>query len=59
MSASQFQSLRGLNLSERETFRTHEGVNNVNHRHIRVALCGRENEFTGIKKEMSEDENLI
>ena len=48
--------MRGLNLSERETFRTHEGVNNVNHRHIRVALCGRENEFTGIKKEMSEDE---
>lgn len=42
----------------KETFRTHEGVNNVNHRHI-MALCGRENEFTGIKKEMSEDENLI
>ena len=51
--------MRGLNLSEREIIRTHEGVNNVNHRHIRVALCGRENECTGINKEMGEDENLI
>ena len=59
MSASQFQSLRGLNLSEGEKIRTHEGVTSVNHKHIRVVLCGIENECTVIKKEMGEDENLI
>lgn len=51
--------MRGLNLSEGEKIRTHEGVTNVNHKHIRVVLCGIENECTVIKKEMGEDENLI